>query len=187
MHTPAANPPWTLGSTLRLVVFLALAGAMIGQPLVRQGLERKTPKWVRSWQMFVGFGTDICDVRYAQVQPDGSRRPVQALEVLGYDSRREAPRSVWRITSEEGIDNLGRRLCRELGPGTDLRVEARCASRKGWRPTHDGSEPLCLRAEERAGPRGARLLSPASAAPPPDGDSPDPGGDGLSPDAGDTP
>ncbi len=134
---------WTTGHALRATLFVVLASLTVGQPLVRQGLGIKTPKFVRTWQMFVGFGTDICDVRYYTIDPDGGRTRLDPIAALGFESRREAPKSVWRVGDDRGVARLGQRLCVELDGREDVRVEARCATRSGWKEVADGSQPLC--------------------------------------------
>ena len=137
------GPDW-----LRLAVFLLLASYILVGPAFRQ-VHNTRNIYLPQWVMFTGFGLDVCDVRYAQILSDGTEQEVDRYEVLGYPSRREAPRNVWRIGNEKQAVDLGRRLCRKLGPDTDLRLHARCARRSGWRHEARGQDNLCAKTSKK--------------------------------------
>lgn len=103
--------------------------------------------WIfRNWVMFVGFGLEICDVEYQRVADDGELEPLDRYEVLGYDSKWAAPRSVRRLKSKQDVLRMSDRLCRKLGPGTVIKAKTRCADRKhGWKPAMAGNQDLCSR------------------------------------------
>lgn len=139
----------------RLVLFCLIAFFMSFGPCYRQGFNGKGDlpfglevdrRLFRQWIMFSGYGTDICDVRYFQVDSEGNEEPVDRFEVLEYPVFSKAPRSVRRLKKPANVVEMGRRLCRALRRdqiSVDLRVVSRCGSKKGWISRHRGDENLC--------------------------------------------
>lgn len=100
----------------------------------------------RQWVMFSGYGTDICDVRYSQVDADGNKTKLDRFEVLGHESWLEAPKSLKRITSEGVAVGWARKLCGVIEreqEDPDVRLVARCGTHKGWRWVRNGKQNMC--------------------------------------------
>lgn len=128
----------------RTVVFLAVFGFINFTPFYRQVLGGRAV-WARDWSMFSAVGLDVCDVRYAQRLPDGTKVRIDRYDLLQYEDWLSAPKSVRKIKNEDGVASVGRKLCRALGPGADVRATARCASRKGWKRVARDDTNLCVR------------------------------------------
>jgi hypothetical protein len=100
----------------------------------------------RQWVMFSGFGTDICDVRFLQRTPEGEDLPLDRFELLDHPVWFKAPRSIRRIKSASRAIHMGRQLCgvlRRENPAPDLRIVARCGSKKGWIQQLNAQENIC--------------------------------------------
>lgn len=135
-------PRWRVG--LRAGLWLALTLWIVGGPFATQVLNLHVPA-VKRWLMFIGYGKEICDVRYYL---PGEAEPVDRLGVLGYPESWEAPRGEKMLTDADHVRRQGRTLCRELGVDT-LHVQARCGAMRGWKPAGDPpwaeDENLCAR------------------------------------------
>jgi hypothetical protein len=121
--------------------------ALFGGPVVRQGLlidhiagvpTRLLPRWT----MFGSVGFGLTQVRFWQVDAAGEKTPVDRFAVLDVNPLDQPP-GVWRLHGEADLKRLGRHLCRALGPGTDLRVRARTATRRGWKREAKEAGNLC--------------------------------------------
>ena len=140
---------------LRLSLFLLVAGFMNFGPCYRQALDGKGDlpfglevdrRLFRPWVMFSGFGTDICDVRFSQRTPEGETKVVDRFELLGHPVWSKTPLPIRRIKSADRAIHMGRKLCgvlRRENPTPDLRIVARCGSRKGWVERLDAEENIC--------------------------------------------
>lgn len=124
----------------RLVLVVGIVGFLAGSPFYRQVIGGKNPA-MRGWVMFSGYGTDYCQVAFHERGPDRDER-LDRLAVLGHDALWDAPREVRRLKSEKQVRRQARQLCREL-PGIDLRADARCATRRGWKRVMAREEDLC--------------------------------------------
>lgn len=127
---------------LRTLTFVACAAFIIGGPVYKQGLKRPS-KVLFQWVMFSGFGVDVCDVRFSEADSAGDRHRVDRYEVLGYESAAAAPKSIRKLKDKTAVEQIAKRMCRKLPEGTDLRVFARCATRKGWKTELKPTENLC--------------------------------------------
>lgn len=123
---------------LRAGLFASLTLWMLGGPFATQVLGLRVP-YVKRWLMFIGYGTDICDVRYLA---GPKRTPVQRLETLGYEHRWEAPRKVRMLRDVDQARRQGREICRALGV-QELTMDCRCGGIRGWKPQGDPEENLC--------------------------------------------
>jgi len=100
-------------------------------PLIRGTLDQDHLKWLPRWEMFGGWGRDICDVRYYTVDPDGTEHPLNWVDALGrsregHDRRRNS------INSNREAFRVGVKLCKAL-KADDVRARVRCGSRTRWR------------------------------------------------------
>ncbi len=121
--------------TGRILVWTLAMLFLTSGMVVRQGLgiQRVGPVSLDAlprWKMFSGVGVGLTQVRYWQVDAGGEWTELAS------------PRWV-----THGLDQAlkrGRRLCRQLPPGAELRVEARTSRNAGWR-THRKAreEDLC--------------------------------------------
>jgi hypothetical protein len=128
---------------LRGASFAALALAVALAPAANQVLGVGKGLLLRSWRMFAGPGVGFVDARFALRLPDGSEQPLDRYAVLGLEPPRSAPSGVRRPRGKDEFQALVRRLCERLGPGADLRAQARVAARYGWRTVDLGGRNLC--------------------------------------------
>ena len=134
------DSPWTI--RLRGLIFVLLAAWMIGGPMYRQLLNGSS-RIPRSWVMFTGYGAgEVCDVRYTLTTPEGETT-IDRFATLGHDVPHSAPKKIRRVENKKAALSLGRRLCRALDGGADVRLYARCAHKRGWRVIAQGQENLC--------------------------------------------
>lgn len=131
--------PW-----LRVATILLIGGFLSWGPIWVQVL-RKPFAINRPWAMYSGAGLDTCDVDYYRIKPDGTRREVDRLRLLHGGkpwwalSHREL-----RLADEKQIRRDASLMCKKLqGEDPDLRVVARCATRRKWRPVLNGEVNLC--------------------------------------------
>jgi hypothetical protein len=154
--------------TLRIVLFVLFAGFMNFGPCYRQALGGRGDlpmglqvdrRLFRQWVMFSGYGTDICDVRFSQVMPNGEQAPLDRFELLGHPVWSKAPRSVRRIKTADRAVYMGRQLCgilRREQSAPDVRIVARCGSKKGWRTKLKGHQNICEIPADRQGQKRKR-------------------------------
>ena len=140
----APPPPAVSAGTLwvRGVVFAVVAAFLVGAPLLRQAAGVRNP-YLPQWVMFVGYGLDVCAVRYSQLGEDGALHELDRFDVLGHPTWVEAPTSVKRVSDLQAGERLGRQLCKALGPGADVRMSLRCAARTGWTVQAEDERNLC--------------------------------------------
>jgi len=137
-------PPSRTVVALRVLVIAAVGGFMIGGPVYEQGFGGRS-KLLFHWMMFSGFGTEVCDVHYLEHAADGTLTEVDRYAVLGVPRSPSTARSVWKVKDLAAAEALGRKLCRALPEGTDLRLKARCATTKGWRSVARAADNLCVK------------------------------------------
>ena len=129
---------------LRALLFSGLVLWIVGGPFANQVLGFNIPG-VRRWLMFIGYGKDICDVRY---HLPGQEQPVDRLRVLGFDNDWDVPRRDKMLHDSDAVNRQGRELCKALNVDT-LHVQARCGVHRGWRPIGKPAWPadknLCRR------------------------------------------
>lgn len=102
-------------------------------PLTHQGLGYPTRQGFKTWQMYSGFGQDICRARFFEHRPDGEVVALDRFEILGH-TRDSAPRYVTFIPSLAQVARTGETMCRRMGKGLDLHVVGDCGSRDQWQP-----------------------------------------------------
>jgi hypothetical protein len=144
---PAALSKW------RAAVFAVALAFIVGAPLCRQFLGVKTHH-LRAWIMFSGIGLGAMDVRFYERRPDGSESELDPFRVLG--QKRPEKIHDQRLRGEQAVVRVARRICRRLGPGTDLRARGRRATQKGWVREFRGEQNLCQGATEERSGRGPR-------------------------------
>jgi hypothetical protein len=133
-HEPAARF-W-----LRALAFVVVLAWIVGAPFYRQGLDGKN-KHARAWIMFSGIALNAVDARFYQRKPDGTDVLLDRYAVLGM-KRPSTPRSR-HVRGKHGTWGISKQLCQKLGPGADIRVDSRRATRTGWVVDYDLSENLC--------------------------------------------
>lgn len=136
-------PPSRLVLAARATVVLAVAAFMIGGPVYEQGFGGRS-KLLFHWMMFSGFGTEVCDVHYFERDQAGTLTELDRYAVLGVERSPSTARSVWKVKDADAAEALGRKLCRALPAGTDVRLKARCATTKGWRSVAKAETDLCV-------------------------------------------
>ncbi len=157
--TPAAAgtppPPSRLRLLGRGVVVLLVVAFLLSGLVLRQGMGRKQlgghslhslPQWI----MFSNVGLGLTQVRYLAMPPGQKWREVDRYAVLGLQFRDQPP-GVWRVHGLTDARKLGKRLCAELPPGTQLRLRARTATRKGWRIERGHKVDLCTWTPDQGG------------------------------------
>jgi hypothetical protein len=114
---------------LRATLWLGLVLWIVGGPLATQVFGFNVPG-VRRWLMFIGYGKDICDVRYTV---PGQEEPFDRLRTLGFDNDWDVPRKDKMLADAKAVERQGREICRTLNLDV-LHVQARCGIHRGWRP-----------------------------------------------------
>jgi hypothetical protein len=128
---------------LRTAAFVAISAFLLAGPAWTQVLERDSA-FIPQWQMFVGYGLDVCKVRYAMVEGDAVSIPLDRYRTLGFTDRFDAPRQVWRVPSADVALGIGQRMCQKVDePSPDIRVWATCARRTGWKTELKGDKNVC--------------------------------------------
>ena len=114
---------------LRALLFSGLVLWIVGGPFANQVLGFNIPG-VRRWLMFIGYGKDICDVRFFV---PGEEEPVDRLAILGFTERWDVPRKDKMLADADAVHRQGRELCKALNVET-LHVQGRCGVHRGWKP-----------------------------------------------------
>lgn len=114
---------------LRATLWLGLVFWIIGGPFANQVLGFDVPG-VRRWLMFIGYGKEICDVRY---MVPGQDEPIDRLRTLGFPNAWDVPRKNKMLADADAVARQGREICKTLNLET-LHVQARCGVHRGWRP-----------------------------------------------------
>ena len=129
----------------RSLIFAMLFLWMAVGPFYRQVLEvhNDLTHYVREWSMFSARGIGFVEARYFQIMPDGSEQDLDRFELLGFPDPRQAPDWLWRIPHMVRARNIAVQLCAKLGPGADVRLVARRATKQGWKTQFDGSYEWC--------------------------------------------
>lgn len=133
----------------REVILLRLLGALLalllvlGGPVGRQ-LLGLTDRHLSRWIMFRGIGLTLIDARFYSRSAQGELTRLDRYELLKR-APGEAKRDFRRLRSKKAVEQMGRRLCKALGEGADVRIVSRVATRSGWRPQLDGDSNVCER------------------------------------------
>ncbi len=125
----------------RTFLFFSLLLWTWGGPFAKQVLHRRWP-YAQQWVMFSGASLDVCAVRFTERAEDGTETPVDRWEAAGKD-RWDVTHTQRVIPDADAATAAGRRLCKSLPRGTDLRVYARCATRTGWSRVLKGESNVC--------------------------------------------
>ena len=123
---------------LRLVLYMAIAAFMVTGPVIEQGFGARTAFW-RSWTMFSAIGLGVIDVSFFVRQQDGTLVPLDRFATLGGRPGGKFK----RIEDTKELTALVLQLCATLGPGADLRVTARQATREGWQVISTDERNVC--------------------------------------------
>lgn len=125
----------------RLVVFVLLAAYIAVGPAFKQLYGGRSPL-VRGWVMYRAYGTAGCDVRFYQRTETGDVR-LDRFALLEEGPWYDMPVEQRRITSRAEVQAITRDLCNALGPGADLRIDARCGGIDGWQTFASREANLC--------------------------------------------
>jgi hypothetical protein len=126
-------------------VFLGLFAVylLIG-PIGRQVFGVRVPMAFQTWKMFAGTARNTCQMS-AATMVGGELRPLDIRPATSSKRR-------WRIQRPQ-LPVVIRGVCaqaiRTFGPGIDVRVRARCGSRRRWVIESDGSTNACAPASQR--------------------------------------
>ena len=127
---------------VRLTSLLVFGTWMLVGPLWRQVLGHRPDFWFPKWTMFTSYGKDVCKVEYHAGA--GLKSPkIDVFEVLGYEQPWDMPRNYWRLKSQNSVNQLGRRLCRTMGPGAEVRANVWCGHSTGWKRKDKATVNLC--------------------------------------------
>lgn len=134
-----ARPP-----LLRVLLFVAIVVHMQVGSANQQLLGGPRLPFAANWQMYTGAARDVCRVGWYTSGPDGPE-PIDRLATLGLVPVGSAPKPGLLQYSEEEVRQAATELCTKLGPGADVRADARCGltAAGGWRPVLAIDEPLC--------------------------------------------
>ena len=132
----SGKPPESRGVLVSrgIIFMLVLLYITIG-PFYKQVLHGKSDVF-RSWQMFHNRGLDVCDVEFYLHHPDGRTEKMDYFKILGYDDFLKAPHDLRRVRGENGVLYVGQLIRQNVGNEVDLRVNARIATREGWKPLY---------------------------------------------------
>jgi hypothetical protein len=133
----------------RAVAFALIAFYTLGGPFYRQVLGGRNPV-LRNWVMFSGANLDVCEVRFHRA---GDSEAIDRYEVLGSEPWYMAGKSVRKLASLDDVWRQGRQLCHAMTAGTDLRADARCATRAGWKQVMTSEVDLCSSRPPKKGDR----------------------------------
>jgi hypothetical protein len=125
-------------SASRLLLFVTIAAFMVAGPVVEQVFGARSAFW-RSWTMFSAIGLGVIDVSFAVRQPGGTLVPLDRFATLGGRPGGKFK----RIEGTKELTALVLQLCAALGPGADLRVTARQATREGWQVISTDERNVC--------------------------------------------
>ncbi len=134
-------------SRAREVLLLRLLGAflalllVLGGPVGRQ-LLGWTDKHLSRWIMFRGIGLSLVDARFYSRSAQGELTRLDRYELLSR-APGESKRAFRRLRSTKAVERMGRRLCKALGEGADVRIVSRVATRSGWRSQLSGDVNVC--------------------------------------------
>ncbi len=128
---------WWVEIWARRVGFAAAVLWMLVLPAARDIWGE--PPWARSWHMYEGHGTEVCQVEYYEIRPSG-RAPIDRLAVLS--PQVPPPMAMRWLKTPSTVSVQGARLCRLL-EARDVRAKARCGTRDRW--NHLEETNLCRR------------------------------------------
>jgi hypothetical protein len=111
----------------RVAVALLLGSYIVAAPAARQVFDVRSD-YLRAWVMFSGAARDVCVADFRVGGQDGRR--LDRFAVLGM-ARGDAPKSVVKMADADVVKRVARRMCEATGE--DVRVQARCATRTGWK------------------------------------------------------
>lgn len=135
----APDKTWSSRDKLRAVVFVVVAVFVVGGPFYRQVLKGRN-KAFRNWVMFNGKATGFVDATFYRERA-GEFIEVDRYEALGQP---KTPKSrYWLLKDKRVFERLTRVMCSKAG--NDLRVDARIATRRGWKPLMSREEMACQR------------------------------------------
>ncbi len=126
----------------RIGIFLLLASFIVLGPSARQLFGYKL-KYLRTWRMYQGGGLGVFVAEFRLQDSNGTQTPIDRFQVLGYSSKKQAPRSLNQIENQQQALSIARRLCLRLGQKADVRLYTRKASRRGWEWIAQGETNLC--------------------------------------------
>lgn len=145
-------------------ILLRLLGAFVGLLLVLGGpIGRQVmglpDKHLSQWVMFRGIGLTLIDARFFSRDAQGNLERLDRGELLTR-APGETPLAFRRLRSVATVERMGRRLCSAVGPGADVRIVSRVATRRGWTPQFAGDVNVCAK------PRGEQLVPGSAGAAP---------------------
>ena len=132
---------------VRLVIFLAIAAFMVGEPLYhyKNGLGG-----FRDWKMFQGAGWGVIDARFTRLLDDGSEVALDRLKLLESTYKdqtmtKRAQNNVWLIHKKRGGEfAIAKQLCSVLPDNTKIKIYSRISKSTGWRKRFDGQIFDCV-------------------------------------------
>ena len=125
----------------RAFAFVVCAAFILLGPAYGQVFGGSVP--LPRWEMFSATALDVYEVKLEAQWGDQPRHAIDRFAVLGYDDPRQAPASVRLLTKESDARSLVSRICAKLGPGAQVYMRLRDATRSGWRVINDGQTNVC--------------------------------------------
>ena len=129
---------------IRLLIFIAAFSGMLIGPVSRQFFG-STNRYLRPWQMYSGYGRDICDVEYYLTENNKDFVKLDPYEFIKSEDWLDAPRKIKNLRNPKQVKLKAKKMCELIPEGQFLYVKAKCGQlRKGWRIIiNNRSRPFC--------------------------------------------
>lgn len=135
---------------LRALVIAQLAAWIALAPAYRQIFGGRAG-WAPAWDLYAELGLELVRARFYVVRGD-AREELDRYAALGFHDPRLAPRWLRTLRGETGALRVARELCKRVGDGAVIQVDAQIATRRGWSPIFADAVDLCRPQPPRALP-----------------------------------
>lgn len=122
--------------TFRALLFVGLAGLMIGGPASVQVFGFSPQTFTRPWRMYSRVGLEVCVVQYF----DGAGQPLDRVDLLALKNPGPARKRL--LATPLDVREEATRLCKKH-PDLDLRARADCSTPPGFAIAIEPTEALC--------------------------------------------
>jgi hypothetical protein len=127
---------------LKAGLFLAISFFMIYGPLYNQVLSSKKSKLFHSWDMFPGKALDFYAVSYFVRTPKGDV-PLHYHKFVKRPSHKGGRGRLWKIDDRFELKEAHQAVCDATNYQKDIRVQAKQATRQGWKVIANKEKNIC--------------------------------------------